>query len=112
MERRGRAAAPAITAPIGAVPAQPTNTGMFMRSTIMPELRGRYHLGIFLKRFRTWACLNRCDAALDSEVAVSTSEIPRVELERLHGNKLLAGSFLAWEVLAKAIEKERGKYWR
>ena len=51
MKRRGRAAAPAIAAPVGAAPAQPTSTGTFMPST-MPELRGRDNLGPFLKRFR------------------------------------------------------------
>ena len=44
IERKSRAAAP----------AQPTNTGMFTPFT-MPELRGRDNLGMFLKRFRTWA---------------------------------------------------------
>ena len=107
MKRRGRAAALTIAAPIGAAPVQPNYTGRLMHSTIMPELRGRNHLGIFLKIFRTWACSNRCDTALDSEVAVNKSGTPLVELERLHGNKLAAESFLTWEVLPKAIEKER-----
>ena len=39
---------------------------------------------------------------------MNTSETPRFELERLYGNKLVAESFLAWQVLTKAIEKERG----
>ena len=39
---------------------------------------------------------------------MNTSGTPLVELERLHGSKLAAESFLAWEVLTKAIEKERG----
>ena len=41
---------------------------------------------------------------------MNTSEIPPVQLERLHGNKLLvvAESFLAWEVLTKAIV-EKGR---
>ena len=71
MERRGRTAAPATAAPIGTAPVQPTNTGMFMPSTL-PELRGRNDLGAFLKRLRTWACLNRCDSAFDSEIEVNT----------------------------------------
>ena len=44
MERRGRAAAPAIATTIDAASVQPTNAGMFMPST-MPELRGRDNLG-------------------------------------------------------------------
>ena len=52
MERRGRVSAPATAAPIGAAPAQPTGTGVFLPST-MPELRGRDNLGTFLKGFRT-----------------------------------------------------------
>ena len=48
IERRGRATAPAIAAPIGAAPAQPIHTGMVMRSTIMPELRVRDQQGITL----------------------------------------------------------------
>ena len=52
MEMRGRAAAPVIAAPLDAAPAQSTNMGIFMRST-MPNLRDQDHLGIFLKRFRT-----------------------------------------------------------
>ena len=50
MERRGRTAAHVIPAPIGTAPAQPTNTGMIM-PCIIPELRSRDNLGIFLKRF-------------------------------------------------------------
>ena len=50
IKMRGRASAPAIAAPRAAVPAQHTNTGMLMRSTIH-ELSGRDDLGIFLKRF-------------------------------------------------------------
>ena len=75
MERRGRAAAP-----IEEAPARPTSMGMFMPSTF-PELRGRENLEMFLKRFRTWACLNRCESALDSEIAVNASGTLRVELD-------------------------------
>ena len=50
MERGGCAVARAIAAPIGTASAQPTNTGMFISFT-MPELRGREHGGILLKRF-------------------------------------------------------------
>ena len=61
-------------------------------------------MGIFLKRFRTWPCSNAC-----SETAVNTSsETSRAELERLHGNKLVAESFLGWEVMTKVIEKYIG----
>ena len=50
IKRRGRAAAPAIEAPIGAAPAQPTNTGV-LTSFTMPYSRGRDNLGMFLKIF-------------------------------------------------------------
>ena len=39
---------------------------------------------------------------------MNTSETTRVERGRLYSNKLVAESFLAEEVLVKAIEKERG----
>ena len=94
MEKRGCAEGPAIAVLIGAAPAQPTNIGMLMCSA-MSELRGRDHLGIFLKRFRTWVCSNQCDNALDLETTVNTSETPRVKLEILYGIKLAAESFLA-----------------
>ena len=94
MERRGRAAAPATVAPIEDAPARPISMGMLMPSTI-PALRGREKMGIFLKRFRTWACLNRCDSALDSEVTVNTSETPRAELKRLHEYSLVENSLKA-----------------
>ena len=46
VERRGRATAPAIAAPIDDAPARSTSMVMFMPSTI-PELRGRENLGTF-----------------------------------------------------------------
>ena len=67
MERRDRAVAPATAAPIDTAPARPTGTGMFILSN-MPEWRVRDILRIFLKTFRTCACVNRCDSALDSEI--------------------------------------------
>ena len=107
MERRGRATAPATAAPTGAAPAQPTSMDMFMPST-MPELRVRDDLGTFLKRFRTWVCLNRYDLALDSEIAANTSGTSRVELERLHDNNLVENILKAWQVLKTTLEKEKG----
>ena len=106
MERRGRAAASATATPIEDAPARPTSMSMFMPSTT-PELRDRKYLGMFLKRFRAWAHLNRCDSALDSEIAVHTSETPRAELERLHDDNLVENSLKAWQALTKALEKER-----
>ena len=73
IERSGRAAASATVAPIEGVPSRPISMGMSMPSTI-PELRGQTKLVLLLKRFRTWACLKRCDSALDSEIAVNASE--------------------------------------
>ena len=106
MERRGRATAFATPAPREDAPARSTGIGMFMPSTIQ-ELRGRENLGIFLKRFRTWACLNRCDSALDSEAVVNTSGTPRAELERLLEYSLVENSLKAWQALTKALEKEK-----
>ena len=111
MQMRGRAAAPVIAASMGLEPTQPANTGMFMPST-MPEMRGHDSLGMAVKIFRTWACSNRCDAALYSKIAVNTSETLR---ERWHGIKLVAEFLRAWEVLTKAIRwiniEESNRYW-
>ena len=72
VERRDRATAPVTATPIENAPAPYTSIGMFMPSTV-PELRGRWSLGTFLKRFRTWAFVSRCDSALDTGIAVKTS---------------------------------------
>ena len=85
---------PAAAASIEEAPTRPTIMGRFMPSTI-PELKGREDLEMFLKRFQTWACLNRCDSALDSEIAVNTSGTPRVELERLLDFNLVGNSLKA-----------------
>ena len=77
-------------------------------SFTMSELRGRDNLGNFTKRFRTWTCLNRCDSALDSEIAVNTSGTLRVERERLHDNDLVENSLKARQALTKALEREKG----
>ena len=61
---------------------------------------------MFLNKFWPWACSNRFDTALDSETEVDTSETARAELERLHGNQLVSGLFLAWEMTTEATEKE------
>ena len=58
VERRDRATA----APMERAPS--TRIGMFLLSTV-PELRGRDNLVTFMQRFRTWACVTRCDSALD-----------------------------------------------
>ena len=68
VKRRGSAAASATAVPIEEAPARPTSMGMFMPSTIL-ELRDRRNLGMFLKRFRTWACLNRCDYAYRDKIS-------------------------------------------
>ena len=106
VERRDRATAPATAAPMENAPAPSTSIGMFMPSTV-PELRGRENLGTFLKRFRTWACVSRCDSALDSEIVVKTSGTPLAELERLHEHSLVENSLKAWQALTKALEKEK-----
>ena len=71
--RRDRATAPATAAPMERAPS--TRIGMFMPSTV-PELRGRENFVAFMQRFRTWACVSRCDLALDSEIIVKMSETP------------------------------------
>ena len=95
-----------LGAPVSEAPARSTGMGTFMPST-MPDLRGRENLGTFLKRFRTWTCINRCASALDLEIAVNTSEIPRVELERLHDYNPVDNSLKALQALTKALKKER-----
>ena len=106
MEQRDRPTAPAAAAPMenAPVPPPPTSIGMFMPYTV-PELRGRENLGIFLKRFRTWACVSCCDSALDSELIVKVSRTPLAELERLHDRTLVENALKAWQALAKALEK-------
>ena len=59
-----------------------------------------------LNKLWPWACSNRFDTALDSETEVDTSETPRAELERRHGNQLVSDLFLAWEITTEAIETE------
>ena len=106
VERRDRATAPAAAAPMENAPAPPpTSIGMFMPS-IVPELRGRENLAIFLQRFRTWACVSRCDSALDSEIIVKASGTPRAELERVHDRTLVANSIHVWQAPTKTLEKE------
>ena len=83
VERRDRATTPAAAAPVENVQAPSTSIDMFMPSTV-PELRGRENLAMFLQRFRTWACVSRCDSALDSEFFVKASGTPRAELERVY----------------------------
>ncbi|CAN0166295.1 unnamed protein product [Ascophyllum nodosum] len=106
MERRGHATAPATVAPREDAPAPPTSIGMFMPSSIL-ELKGRENFGTFLKRFRTWAYLSRCDSVLDSKTVVNTTGTPPAELERLHENSLVENSLKAWEVSTKAETKRK-----
>ena len=88
MKRRGRATASATAAPIQHAPAWSTSMGMCMPLT--------ENLEMFLKKFRTWACLNRCDSALDSETAVNTSRTPRADVEKLHDYNLVENSLKVW----------------
>ena len=93
VKRRDRATAPA--APMENSPVPSTSIGMFMPSTV-PGLRGHENLGTFLKRFRTGACVSRCDSALDSKIIVETSGTPLAELDRLHDRSLVENSLEAW----------------
>ena len=102
MERRARETAPGET-----TPAPSTRIGMMMPSSAAPELRGRKNLAMFLERFYTWASVTGCDLALDSELAIKTSGIPRAELERLYNRALVDNSLFVWQSLTKALEKEQ-----
>ena len=93
VERRDRATAPATAAPMERAPS--TRIGMFLPSAV-PELRGRDNLVTFMQRFRTWACVSRCDSALDTEIIVKTSGTPLAKLERLHARTLVDNSLQAW----------------
>ena len=105
VERRDRATASATAAaPRENAPAPSTSIGM-MPSTV-PELRGRENLGTCLTRFRTWACVSRCDSALDSEMIVKMSGTPLAELERLHDRTLVEKPLKTWQALTKALDKE------
>ena len=99
VERRDRATA----APMERAPS--TRFGMFLTSTV-PELRGRNNLVTFMQRLRTWACISRCDSALDSEIIVKTSGTPLAKLERLNDRTLVDNSLQAWQALTKALKKE------
>ena len=87
MERRARETAPGET-----TPAPSARIGIFMPSSAAPELRGRKNLAMFLERFYTWASATGCDSALDSELAIKTSGVPRAELERLYNRALVDNS--------------------
>ena len=60
-----------------------------------------------MEPFRTWACVSRCDSGLDSERVVKTFGTPVAELERLCERSLVENSLKAWQVLTKALEKEK-----
>ena len=93
------------TAPAEAAPARLASIGMFMPSTA-PELRGRENLAMFLQRFYTWASVTGCDSALDSDVAIKISGIPRAKLERLHNSTLVQKSLHVWQSQTKTLEKK------
>ena len=94
------------TAPVETAPAPSARIGMFMPSS-PPELRGRENLAMFSERFYTWASVTGCDSALDSELAIKTSGVPRAELERLYNRALADNSLHVWQSLTKALEKEQ-----
>ena len=70
-------------------------------------VRGREDSAICLKRFRTWVFVSPCDSALDSEIVVKTTGIPRAELERLHEHSLVDNSLKVWQALTKVLEKDK-----
>ena len=102
MEKGARETAPGET-----TPASSARIGMFMPSSAAPELRGRKNLALFLERFYSWASVTGCDSALDSELAIKTSGVPRAELERLYNRALVDNSLHVWQSLTKALEKEQ-----
>ena len=51
---------------------------------VLEESKEEQKIVTFMQRFCTWACVTRCDSALDSEIIVKTSRTPLAELERLH----------------------------
>ena len=84
----------------------PVNENCHVPALDRTGVRGRENLVTFMQRFRTWACVSRCDSALDSEIVVKTSGTPLAELERLHDRTLVDNSLQAWLALTKALEKE------
>ena len=102
LERRARETAPGET-----TLAPSARIGMLMPSSAAPELRGRKNLAMFLERFYTWASVTGCDLALDSELAIKTSGVPRAELERSYNRALVDNSLFVWQSLTKALEKKQ-----
>ena len=102
MERKARETAPGET-----TPAPSARTDMLIPSSAAPESRGRKNLAIFSERFYTWVSVTGCDSALDSELAIKTSGVPRAELERLNNRALVDNSLFVWQSLTKALEKEQ-----
>ena len=102
LERRARETAPGET-----TLAPSARIGMLMPSSAAPELRGRKNLAMFLERFYTWASVTGCDLALDSELAIKTSGVPRAELERSYNRTLVDNSLFVWQSLTKALEKKQ-----
>ena len=99
LERRARAAS---TAPAHDV--QQMNTGMFVMMQ-PPELMRRKSLAVFIKPFRTWACYQRCDEALETDSVVRTGEVIRSVVEEMHGEHLVAQSYMILEALNKALKR-------
>ena len=93
------------TAPLETAPARSASIVMFIPSTA-PELRGRKNMAMFLQRFYIWASVAGCDSALESDVSIKTSGIPRAELEKLYNRALVQKSLQVWQSLTKALEKE------
>ena len=102
LERRARETAPGET-----TLAPSARIGMLMPSSAAPELRGRKNLAMFLERFYTWASVTGCDLALDSELTIKTSGVPRAELERSYNRALVDNSLFVWQSLTKALEKKQ-----
>ena len=106
VERRDPGTAPTDETPVETAPAPSARIGMFLPSS-PSELRSRENLEMFLERFYTWASVTGCDSALDSELAIKTSEVPRAELERIYNHALVDNSLHVWQSLTKALEKEQ-----
>ena len=108
LEQGDHATAPAAATSMETAPAPSASIGMIMPSAVH-ELRGRENLATFLQHFYTWACITGCDSALDSDVIVKTSGIPRAELESLHDRTLVHKSLQVWQSLTKSFIKEIGQ---
>ena len=99
--RRGQATS---AAPVHEV--QKSNMGMFVKNQL-PYTLGQEKLTVFInKKFRIWACSQRCDEALEIVSIVKTGEVTDSFLEEMRGKQLVGQSYMIWEALNKEIEKE------